>query len=260
METADIFSSLVRYHTEVNLPACLPYVRNGELYSPAGRRLQEGSDKDQLYHGFLIVANGDTLVDKLFHERIVLDDTPPKFHSVPTRSDLFSYLSRQEENGDDGAFVYDSKNGRIGHVIELNNTPGKLGEQQNYPLSYAVPADFFTSTGQQKPLGTKTRVAIKLPRAYPEVHAFQIKRSAYGSLGMGKVTHFNRDGLAEEYFLRFNQDTQGIDGVYRTYKSEGGRVVLAEPEIVTPVLTIDSLEERVKSHSEPNESLQHSPL
>ncbi len=91
-----------------------------------------------------------------------------------------------------------------------------------------MPRNFIFEAGtslRPEDLGTKSRLAVKLPFCYPHTETYQIKCSAYGSLGMGKVTHFNRAGLVEEVLLRhepqsagsFVDETRGIVAIHRRY-------------------------------------------
>lgn len=236
METGDLFSLLVQYHYDINLPKCLPYISKGVLSPPSKKHNIEGVYENDLYNGLLLAANGDTLTDKLLREDIVLDEEITEPAAVPDREGLFSYLRREvgSDNADpDGAFIYDNVNKMITRVYDLNNTPGKLERLQYSSFNGAIPPDFFTLTGEQRKLGTKTRMALKLPRAYPEIHTFQIKQTAYTPLGLGKVTHFTKDGLREEFFFRVDHhDSENIVGVYRRYVTEGGKIVLAQERVI----------------------------
>ena len=239
METGDkLFQWLVDYHCRHNLPAVLHHVQQGVSYNISGQRLAEGHE-NPYYHGFLIIANGTTLADRLFQDRVVIDEEVEGFVPLPSKRTLFEYLGKQQDN--DGAYIYDSVNRQMTRVYELNNNPAAL---QRPRLVEMVPADFVTYDGTVLPaarnLGTKTRLAIKLPQTYDQVDTFQIKRSAYTALGMGKVTHFDHEGLVEEFFLDYRpQSTRpfisrnhGIVGVYRRYRDDEGSPVHSENILV----------------------------
>jgi hypothetical protein len=233
MKKINIFPLLVVYHQQVNLERCKRYIdKNGRILVE-GQHLKEGSDIKTPHQGMLIIANGDTLVDRLRKGEIIFDEPEP-FTTLSDKNDFFTYLDKQIDC--DGAYVFDSVNSRITRVDELNNSPRSLPRELN--IYDMIPNDFVSSDGSiYNSLGTKTRLAIKIPHAYPNTEAFQIKRSAYTHLGMGKVTHFDRDGLNEEFFFRtFWEDQQLtlrlIKGVYRTYSRENDKLIRVSQRII----------------------------
>lgn len=230
-----VFRELVRYHISNNLEECLPHIKQGRCNSPKGKPYQEmneekrSPDENKLYAGILIVANGDTLIRRLKEGGVINDELLEEFVSVPDAESFQNYLRNQE--GEDGAHVYDSINKKIVPVWEINN---------NIPLPYGtlhekLPQDFFSSTytiddyiksrAIKPKIGTRTSMAEKVPANYEHTHAFQIKQSAHGELGMGLVTHFDEIGLAETFELVYAPEHQGkfidkrnkIIGVYKKY-------------------------------------------
>ena len=244
MKKGDLFNWLVQYHCQVNLPEALPLIENGVLYNKKGK-YEEGTDNGCPYQGVLIIANGSTLADRLVEDRVIHDE-PDAFYQISSSGKLFDYLDRQAT--DDGAYIYDSVNERITRVAEINNG---LPLPRDFPVYDQVPKD-FTSENGHLPLGvigTKTRLAIKMPHAYRDTEAFQVKRSRYGLLGMGKVTHFTRQGLAREFLFAYNPISsddhssprpfidreQGIIGLLRTYQLDGaGTLYRASEERIDP--------------------------
>ena len=109
--------------------------------------------------------------------------------------------------------------------MEFNNNPDL---QEKAPIYSLVPSNFLSSDGSVSPkqMGVKTRLAIKMPLAYSNTHAYQIKRTPYENTGIGKVTHFGPEGLVEEFFFRYAPEHRGsfinakhkIIGVYRRWK------------------------------------------
>lgn len=210
--TQDIFNWLVKYHCDKNLEKCLPFIENGRVRSPDSSNLREGLDENEIYPGVLVVCNGDTLLETLMKDEIVDPNDIDGFVEVKGWQDFIKYLGSRENN--DGAYIFDSKNSRITRAYELNNHPKTL--KGRYRLEEMVPGDFCSADGSVSPrsnLGTKTRLAIKLPQAYPNITTFQIKRTPYGDFGMGKVTYFDKDGLRKEFFL-----TSHEEGIYRSYE------------------------------------------
>src|SRR3989344_1865723 len=240
MDKNALFDWLVRYHIEKNLPESMDYTSEGRLLNRKGLPVNEGKDNDVPYHGILLVSNGDTLMRKLEEDKVLLTREHDSFAPLRSFSDLSDYLDKQD--GEDGAYLHDGKNKRITRVYELNNNPNLPDDFDRLAL---IPEDFVYSDGraaEMRNIGTKTSLAIKLPQAHPEVETYQIKRSAYGSLGMGKVTRFTKEGLAEEFFFAYAPESQGpfidennkIIGIYRRYERFEGRPQCVEETLVNP--------------------------
>lgn len=228
MVNSNLFGWLVDYHCSHNLKACLPHIRDGITYSPITYEpIREGLE-NELYTGVLIVANGETLLEELVKGNIIMDteDIHPDFVAVNDSRDLSEYLNSQENR--DGSHIFDSANHKIARVYEFNNNPPALQENGGYSLLDRIPHDFCSYNRKiqetSDKIGTKTRLAIKLPQAQPHLETFQIKRTGYTPLGMGKVTHFNKDGLAEEFFLMYDGKEGEIAGVHRTYSTADGEL------------------------------------
>lgn len=236
----DLFSWLVEYHCKENLPQCLPHLKDGRAYV-LGRPIEEG-EENELYKGLLIISNGDTLVSKLSNGHVINDDPAKlRYADVSDKTDLWRYIN--ERRNKDGAYIYDGKNGRITKAAEVNNNPSSM--PQGIDLSSMIPADFVYSEGNEidesEDLGTKTRLAIRTPHAYENTNTHQIKRTAYGNTGLGKVTHFGPQGLIEEFFFRYAPNSKGpfidkkhgIVGVYRSYeRNDDGRLVKVLEQLV----------------------------
>lgn len=216
----NLFWALARYHYEKNLLPNTGSIRQGKMYL-SKRALKEGEENEK-QKGLLIVANGKTLVIDLISDGTVSKKDIAQFEKIKSHSNFFRYLERQKHK--DGAFIYDGANKRIARVMEFSNRPNMPGKLK---LEEKVPFDFIHANPQEPlrhHLGTKTRLAIRLSAAYPDVEAYQIKRTAYGA-GLGKVTHFTKKGLVEEFFFACKPKSikqlvpeKGIVGVYRRYE------------------------------------------
>jgi len=220
-------------HVEKTLPLCLEKMIEGVVHSD-GQPLREGIDKGVPYDGLLIVANGDTLASRLRSDDVIHDE-PQGFVDAKNFEQLSKYLETQQ--GEDGAYIFDGVNDRITRVMELNNNPPGL--PKNVKFYEMMPIDFvsYDGTVQRANIGTKTRLAVKLPHAYDNTETLQIKRSPFATPRIGKVTHFTKQGLAEEFFFDYacnhgmNHDTADIIpfaetekgalvGVYRRYTQD----------------------------------------
>ncbi|MEK6901433.1 MAG: hypothetical protein AABX37_03765 [Nanoarchaeota archaeon] len=241
MKEVDLFDWLVRYHVDTNLAAALPYIREGNLLVTEG-------EENNWAKGCLVVSDGQTLAERLLGDKIILDRTAPEFKPVQNYDTFFEFL--QHHGAMDGSFVYDGSNFRMARVARLKNSSPALDAVRDRALEL-IPPDFvfqgqeeFTWWDYDDSIGTKTDLAILIPPAYStpgsNVHAYQVKRTGFGALGMGKVTQFGQQGLEQEFFLRqdhssigpFIDSELGIVGVHRTYARQGEKVVLTGEKLV----------------------------
>jgi len=254
MKSDELFSWLSQYHLDANIKPNLSSIVNGQYFNSQNTKpIEEGEENHQTY-GALILADGDNLVRRLKKERIILDLSTPMF-SPADNYDLFAgYLSNNKKK--DGAFVYDGKNMTITRISRYNNhsSPSMQEVRENY--QQYMPANFiYEKAGEMTPedydhdIGTKTDLAMVLPvshtREDSSVHSYQIKATAYNSLGFGKVAHFGPQGIVEELFFRYAPESEGlfacpeqkIVGIHRVYKREaGGRPKVASEKVVGPSL------------------------
>ena len=237
----NIFPWLVMHHYETFLDfynqrdEAEPRIRDGRLMVN-NKLLKEGSDNNMPYHGFIFLVDGLHIFDSLKEENMINDfkmekglektitDEYNDSKPLLTFEEFSNFLRNEEENeGEDGAYIYNSQMGNIVRVGCLNNNPNSL---ENFSLMKGLPTDFIYSDSRNsnRSIGTKTEIAKIIPYHMAskgkKVDAYQIKRSSYAHLGMGKVTHFDGDGLMEEFFFdSFQYDSIKIKGVYRLYPS-----------------------------------------
>lgn len=247
----ELFDWLVRYHTEVNLLPKLPFIETGQYLKRDGTPVKEGEENEDT-SGCLILSNGDSLVRRLKDENIILDRTEKEFTVADNYPLLANFLNENEKK--DGAFVYDGKHGSITRISMFANS---LEQMDGIRSSYEcyLPSNFvFEKATSMTPhqyddhIGRKTDLAMVLPIAHTKddsiVHAYQIKRTAYGQLGLGKVAHFGPNGLIEEFFFRYDPASkgpfavpeQGIVGVHRTYKIDprSSELIVASERLIDP--------------------------
>ncbi len=257
MADSNLFEWLMYYQCRSNLEPCLRWIVDGTLRHPDGLDpFEEGEEADGIrnYVGLLIISDGRNLLDMLRQDKIVYEEDVAKAHDddgfvkVTTAGELSDYLDMVGKR--DGAYVYDGDDNEITRVYEFTNRHPNL---ERVPLLDFIPDNFFEYNGctppERKQIGTKTRLAIRLPQAYENIQTYQIKRTAYASLGMGKVTHFDNSGLREEFFLMhapglegapYISAEKGIIGVYRDYVQRDGKVVLNSQSLIR--LTPDGIE------------------
>ena len=246
--SADLFEWLVQYHINTNLQPNLKHLSQGRYTSPRGKAVLEGEENDDTT-GCLILANGDSLVRRLQEEKIILDRVPPKFIQTEDYTSFKAFLDKNEKK--DGAFVYDGKNNTITRISRFaNHAEGMDGIRDSYRKF--LPANFvyeeavaMTPEDYDDHIGTKTDLSMVLPIARTtndsKVNAYQVKRTAYGQTGLGKVTHFGPQGLKEEFFFHYDptsngpfiDEEHGIVGVYRSYeRNEKGELVKVLEQLV----------------------------
>ncbi|MBN1385725.1 hypothetical protein JW968_01980 [Candidatus Woesearchaeota archaeon] len=233
MEKDQIFWWLVAYHADVNLPKVLPHMDRGGFVHPLGKKIKVGKYENDIYHGFLIVANGDTLAQKIqkspdsLDSKVIHDSAPPQFVPIQDIAAFMNYLDDESADEPDGAYVINSMKNSIAHVGEYNNNISSPD------FARVLPHDFIHCLGDipvnERTLGTKTKMAIKASYNYDNTEAFQIKRTAFNGTGMGKVTHFRKGVLYQEFYFAHEPDVspllvpeQGIIGVHREYDIGSG--------------------------------------
>ena len=227
MERVDFFRKFVELHHK-NLECCLPHLYGGAIADSSGKPLPEGSDRNQHYAGLCVIRNGHNILKKLVKEGFAQKDDITTRVSVKNDDTLMGYLDSQEH--EDGVFVYDSVDKAIARICELRFPERPFEKYIPSNFVFSGRASDFIDNGTRHKIGTKTRLAIKFPLEFPDFETFQVKRSAYGHLGMGKITHFDSKGLNEEYFFKIDSKSQGpfanehnkIVGVYRSYRFEDG--------------------------------------
>lgn len=218
MAEVNIFEWMVEYHCKNNLKNCIPYIKNGRVYSN-GKAVKEGEEND-LYQGVLIVANGNTLLRKLIDKKLILPEDMGESFKINGIDDFFKCIDRQKNK--DGAFIYDSIDKKMINAYSINNNTGIADTPKFFANMF--PKDFVYSDSrgvQRKDIGTKTKLAVELPLIYDNINTYQIKRTGYTNLGIGKVTHFDKDGLKKEFFFRCGSHPIGegykIMGVNKEY-------------------------------------------
>ena len=238
INSQQFFEWMVQHHIGTNLPKCLPYLEGGRIHQD-GAPLQEGIDENKLYQGTLVVADGEGLIQRLKDNRMAWG--VGKTHTtVRDAADLSSYLTAIENP--DGGHVYDSVRGLmtgVKHFRDPANLPQDFDPYDIEFLRTVLPKDFSSSDGSNLDVGNRGLVGLAVPLGYSEAHVFQIKQTAYGELGIGKVVHFSNQGLVEEFFFAPCEDQlqntldpmNAVQGVYRAYSKAGNKPVRVTEEV-----------------------------
>ncbi|MBI2151733.1 hypothetical protein HYU21_03355 [Candidatus Woesearchaeota archaeon] len=237
MVTSRLFRDLTKYfYDDVN--TLMTPVKDGHFYNPiTNEAIQEG-EENPFAKGLLIIKNGSTTIDELVRNQWLKPSCyDHNFTPISGCENLFSYLNQNSRK--DGVYILDEENQRITRVYELDNnvhTPKDkdMNKEKGLCLLEHLPEDFL---GQIKlslgDIGTKTRLAIRIPQLLDHVETYQIKRTA-NETGFGSVTHFNENGLVERLFLRYDPQSAGpffneekkLIGVYQTFRNPDSQVVL----------------------------------
>ncbi len=253
MKNKEIFNWLVREHVGRDWINVRKHVENGILTSV---KVVPGNTENPYYGGILLFAKGKKFAANLKKMNIVLAGRMNVSYNISTFDRFSRYCKKFRV--EDGATVIDKSSELAYHVSVFNNNPQIFwtfkerwnfafkGVYKTYKIGKMLPSDFTDHKGVNKVgdsmelIGNKTYVAIVLPQAYPKVHTFQIKRTAYTPLGMGKVTHFDSEGLLEEFYLAYMPKHKGkfldsahkVVGIYRYYDRSRGVKKIFRRELI----------------------------
>jgi hypothetical protein len=248
MEKNNIFDYLADYHYRYNLPDCIDSIKDGRGFDPKGNILEEAYHENPWYNGCLIISDGKTIVDRLFNDNIIANQNSCDFKNVENINDFQSFIKCQKNP--DGAYIFDDRISSIAKVRKINNNPNpdKIPEVYDF-VKEVLPYDFVFSNGIHdledtiENIGLKTDLSMRMVLAYNNVDSFQIKRTAYGPLGIGVVTHLgdfkNYDGkglskgLVERFHFEYDSSNSSkslsdkfpIVGVYTQYEKKNGLVI-----------------------------------
>ena len=247
-----LYELAVAYHIQRNLPTGMMHFdpAEGKIFPPDPRGhcepIPEGNDRAKLYDGVMVFRNGNILVDKLVSDGRVkewdIDDPRP----LTTPQQMFDFLDL--EGSLDGVHIYEA-------LLRQRVRIGKVYEPEDITLSDKLPRDFVHFHPRSVPdaerylrltVGTKTRLGVALTQLYPDIVGVQLKQSAYGPLGMGKVVEYVPGGVGREFFFKhiplqsgdmgemFIDPQHRIVGVERRYESPQGQLVRIAERIVHP--------------------------
>ncbi|MBI2662497.1 hypothetical protein HYX11_03495 [Candidatus Woesearchaeota archaeon] len=237
----NIFEAMIQLQY-FNLLNSLPYFQKNQICDIDGTPLN--SQENPHSKGAYIIYDGPEILEKA-RSMAVRKHGFGSTLETPTQTDLLGYIKSNKDS--DVTLLYNTAAQQI--------TPLK-GELKNYVegedlekiLKSNLPADFVEPNANSLNLdqiGTKTANAIFVPYILNKnqdagVRTILVKRSPYGSLGMGKVAEFSKDGLTREFFLCHDQNHHGlfvnanyhIVGEVRTYSKENNKLKLKQHQFV----------------------------
>jgi len=238
MNSDRLFNWLIKLHIGHNLPIVSPQINNGIANFVKEGDIGYDHRTPNDIKRFLIIANGDTLVDKLTESEMINEPEKLKFTTVPEYKDFCAYFNKHRG---DGAYIAHLTGAKIARVMEIaNKHPKELSS-----LYTKLPNHFMAldeSVGNEES-GNKTRIAMRIPYlpilADSNVHTFQIKGTIHSKLGLGIVTHFSKDGM-QIFYLDYNPSTagpyidesKGIIGIHERYEHGGSNYKLTEKKQV----------------------------
>ena len=206
----NIFEAMIQLQY-FNLLNSLPHFKKGQICDLDGTFLD---GKENPYSkGAYIIYDGPQILEKA-RTMAVRKNGFGSTLETPARTDLLDYLKSNKDS--DVTILYNTSAQQITPLKgELKNHVE--GEDLEKILISSLPADFVEPNAKSLDLdqiGTKTANAIFVPyilNKYKDlgVNTILVKRSPYGSLGMGKVAEFGKDGLTREFFMYHNQTHQG---------------------------------------------------
>lgn len=222
MSEHPLFWWLVRDHIERDWARARKHVTDGLIsLVEHDEELVLGETENPYYGGALLLANGRTLAETLKRDKVVLDPRIKPPVSVSDFTQLAAYFDHENGRRKDGAYIFDTEANRVYRVNNLNNSP----KDTVIPVHELIPADFKAINGSHPEVGTKGYLLVALPQIYRHVTSFQISRSAHTPLGMGKVVQADKDGLNQEFVLRYDpasngpfiDEEKGVVGIHRVY-------------------------------------------
>ena len=236
VESYKLFKWLVKFHIEHNLSKVLPFIECGQASFVNENSIGKDHDTPNEIKRFLIVANGNTLVDKLIKNGMIDKSEELEFTTISEYTYFNEYFNKHRG---DGAYVFHLSNAKIARVMEIaNKHPKNLSSR--YEL---LPKHFISLDGRvgNKESGNKTRLAMRIPYLPSlldeNVHTYQIKGTIHSNLGLGIVTHFNKEGMEMFYFDHnrkspFIDKSKGIIGIHEQYEFKKSNYRLTEKKQV----------------------------
>ena len=233
------FEMMVEHYCANILPECIPHMdEEGRVVDTKGRPLKEGGKKENPYYtGALVVYDGPILLQSASKMVVRPKRAFKEETTIRGREEFLKYFGAENDEGEaDCVYFYNTEKGLVIKVTgELKNSHKDVNLDDI--LETDMPHDFVTHDRSipAHEVGTKTGIAIMVPKMYDGVRTIILKRTPY-DFGMGKIAHFDRYGLAEEFFLKYDPNSNGpfidkehgIVGVYRNYRDENGMHVRDE--------------------------------
>ncbi len=247
---------LVKLHVDENLPASIrksPHglELEGVIIGRDGMPLEQGNGENNSYNGLLFITNGVSTLNSLIRKGWVPEDDYGEiegFRKVNGYEEFSNYIKeKQRGRGEGTAYAFSAEKDAMTLIPEFRNVPqlpfyrrafrkllSSLRLSKKKGLTDSLPKDFLDVGGEREvtsaDIGTKTRVAIRAARDYPHVNTFEIRRTPYGSLGMGAVVEFDKYGIREMVYLdvrdkalAYLEPDKKIVAIHRSYRDGNGK-------------------------------------
>ncbi len=253
MTGQSLFGRVIEYHVIHNLSNVLEneIIEEGKLYFQKKKEripVKVGEEqKLEGYNGFLLLSNGEDIIDHLRKAGVILLDGKNSFVSLKDENDLFSYLNKNAK--EEGIFIYDSASKEI--------TREKLDSKYNLEgmISAQMFPDEFLSEDGYVPLldengksrvGCRSSLGAQTSKGFNDsdgnhhaIDGYHIKNTSYNELGLGPVVHYSKNRIGMFYF-KYAPESKGpfideeykIIGMYKTYECIDGRFIKISEEAV----------------------------
>jgi hypothetical protein len=259
----NIFEVMMVLHYR-NLQASLPHFKEGEILDTDNLPLADG--ESAYYKGSYLVYDGEKIIEKAA-QRLIRGNALRESAQITSIDDFVEKLmvknplsNKRKRKDADIVHLYNTTNGQLTRVkSEFSNEYKKrrsVSEMFSSALNYfsyfsknhpqssgklddllreSLPANFVSPDSSVDAADVGSRTASAVLTAYSlnynkdqGVKTIIIREGPYGSLGMGKLAEFGKEGLTREFFFEYAPNHQGpfidekhqIIGVYREYKKQ----------------------------------------
>ncbi|MFA6072506.1 MAG: hypothetical protein WC758_00135 [Candidatus Woesearchaeota archaeon] len=248
MNNDDIFWGLVNFQVNYNLPTWLNIIDDHSNWielidgipTNVPRRVITDSKNENKGEYSFKTDDGQIHSRKIVGAFIVLDQRKFKPMTTHIVNNAAKQTTQVNSFSDIEQIIINSENQDGGYILTNNGTDLKKVQSFNNErlsvkeIQKLLPKDFFSYTKDIHLLGTdgtlnlgnRSSTALSLAIKHSDIDSFLIKQTSYTDFGLGKIVHFDKKGLDEEFFLTTNPPTglgyaqyeKSIKGVYKNYR------------------------------------------
>jgi hypothetical protein len=246
------FDAMIMHYCVNVLDRVMPHFdsKQKKVLDQYGKQLQEGPDfENPHYKGFLMVYDGEEILievsDLVLRKKKI--GAPTDVHNL---EGLVKFMQDNIDKAD-MKVILNSKN-YIAYSMKgefKNHYPGY--EDAEETLANSLPKDFYSLDGHipVTDAGTKTHAGVLIPKMgkkaieklvaegkLPEskkdesVETIILNNSPVG-IGMGRLSHFDSYGMAEDFHFIYDDQLECVQGAYRQ-RNEQGKMAAAENQTV----------------------------